>query len=117
MRHLVLFIIYAAVLTGCVSYKPDPHLVGHYEAPTGEAIDIQLDGRIVYFFHDKVDFIGLMNVEKRKPVVIHVIAPDTSPLVDTKILFSADNTEIQVQWPTPIRASDSSQRPTRYHAK
>lgn len=117
MRHLVFIIIYAAVLTGCVSHKPDPHLVGHYEAPTGEAIDIQLDGKIVYFFHDKVDFIGLLNVENRNPIVVHVIAPGAAPLVGTKILFSADKTEIQVQWPTSTQASNSSQRPTRYYAK
>lgn len=117
MRHLVLIIIYVALLTGCVSNRPDPHLVGHYEAPTGEAIDIQLDGRIVYFFQDKVDFIGMMNVEKRVPTVVHVIAPGDAPLVGTKILFSADNTEIQVQWPTSIQAPNSSQRPTLYYAK
>ena len=117
MSRLVFIIIYAAVLSGCVSYKPDPRLVGHYEATTGEAIDIQLDGRIVYFFHDQVDFIGLMNVEKRNPIAVHVIAPDTAPLVGTKILFSADKSEIQVQWPTSIQASNSSPRPTRYYAK
>lgn len=42
--------------------------------------------------------VGLVTIDQEEPLAIRVIAPDTSPLVGTKMTFSAERTRISVEW-------------------
>jgi len=101
MKVLATLII-CALFGGCLSYKLDQRVVGHFEAPTGEAIDIRPDGWITYVTEKKVERVGLVSIGKEEPLTVHVIAPDTSPLVGTKMVFSGDRKEIVVEWESAI---------------
>ena len=56
------------------------------------------DGRIVYVAGGKEEFVGLVTIDQESPLSIRVIAPDTSPLVGTKIIFTEDRTQASVEW-------------------
>lgn len=101
MKFLVALII-SALLAGCLGYQPDQRVVGNFKASSGEAIDIRHDGRIIFVSGGKQELIGLVTIAKDEPLSIHVIAPDTSPFVGTKIVFSSDRKEIKVEWPSAI---------------
>jgi hypothetical protein len=102
-------LIVSALLAGCLSYKPDQRVVGNFKALSGGAIDIRSDGRIIFVSGEKQELVGLVTIAREEPLSIHVIAPDTSPLVGTKIVFSSDRKEIKVAWQSAIVGSP---RPT-----
>jgi hypothetical protein len=113
MRVLALVVICVA-LVGCFSYKPDQRVVGRFGAPAGEVVDIRSDGRIIFIVGGKEELVGLVTIDQEEPLSIRVIAPDTSPLVGTKIVFSADGTQISVEWSAWRGAGPKGERPTEF---
>jgi hypothetical protein len=116
MKVALAFIL-TGLLTACVSYRSDPRVVGRFETPAGEALTIKPDGRIVYSGAGREEFVGLVTIGQEIPLSIRVIAPDTSPLVSTKISFSEDRRQIVVEWPAWQRASGTTRRPTTFEAR
>ena len=114
MKALISLLI-AVVLSGCVGYKPDQRVVGVFRAPAGEALDIMPDGRIVYVAGGKAEFVGLVTIDHESPLSVRVIAPDTSPLVGTKIVFSEDRGQVSVEWQNWKRAG--ADRPRTFEKK
>lgn len=113
MRALAVFMICAG-LAGCLSYKPDQRVVGRFRAATGEVLDIRPDNRIIFARGEKEELVGLVAIDGQEPLSIRVIAPDTSPLVGTHIVFSAEGTRISVEWPDWRNAGRESDRPTEF---
>jgi hypothetical protein len=114
MKALIL-LLFAVTLAGCVGYQPDKRVVGVFRAPAGEALDIKADGRIVYVAGGKEEFVGLVTIEQESPLSIRVFAPDTSPLVGTKIVFTEDRTQASVEWQDAKRSG--SERPRTFQKK
>lgn len=113
MRVSALVVICVA-LAGCFSYKPDQRVLGRFRAPAGEVIDIRSDGRIIFIAGAKKESVGLATIDREEPLSIRVIAPDTSPLVGTKIVFSAEQTQISVEWSEWRGAGPKGERPTEF---
>ena len=107
----------SVLLCACIGYRLDQRVVGRFEAAAGEAVVIRTDGRIHYVTAGKEEFVGLVTIDSEKPLSIRVIAPDTSPLVGTKITFSDDNRQIAVDWSPLQRPGMSANRPTAFRAK
>lgn len=114
MKAVILLFI-AAVLAGCSSYNPDQRVVGIFYATASEVLDIRPDGRIFYVAGGKKEFVGLVTIDQESPLSIRVIAPDTSPLVGTKIVFSEDQSRLMVEWPNWKRAG--TDRPGSFRKK
>jgi hypothetical protein len=97
-----------------LGYKPDQRVVGRFSAPGGEVVDIRSDGRITFVTGEGGELVGLVTVDEEEPLSVRVIAPDTSPLVGTKILFSPDRTRIRVEWAAWRPASTKGDKPTGF---
>jgi hypothetical protein len=108
-------LLFAATLAGCVGYQPDQRVVGVFRAPAGEELDIKADGRIVYIAGGREEFVGLVTIDQESPLSIRVIAPDTSPLVGTKIIFTEGRTQASVEWQDARRAA--TVRPIEFRKK
>ncbi len=113
MRLLAPIVICLA-LAGCVGYKPDQRVVGRFRAPAGEVVDIRSDGQIIFIGGGKKELVGLVTIDQEEPLAIRVIAPDTSPLVGTKITFLAERTRISVEWADWRDAGPKGGRPTEF---
>jgi len=105
-------LLVCVVLAGC--YQPDKRAVGHFEASSGESLDILPSGQIMFTAAEGKERVGLVTIVRDHPLTIRVIAPDTSPLIGTTIVFSADRREIFVEWRDYRQAGDGQSRPTRF---
>jgi hypothetical protein len=112
MKALSLILI-AAVLGGCVGYRPDQRVVGTFVASGGETVEINPDGWIVYAFGKKVERVGLVSIAQEAPLTVRVIAPDTSPWIGSQIVFSADRSSLAVDWQN-LRPAGAD-RPREFH--
>ena len=110
MRNLSLLLLLLLPL-GCIMYYPDQRVVGNFRAATGEVIDINSDGRIMYISTDRRELVGLVSIDNVEPLSIRIIAPDTSPLIGTVIVFSQNRKEIKVKW---MDFGDNVKRPTEF---
>jgi len=108
---LIIALFVCTLLGGCWSYQPDQRVVGRFHATSGEILEIRPDGRIVYEKEEKKVLVGLVTISKEAPLSIRVIAPDTSPLIGTKIVFSADRKEAEVEWQSAV---PSDAKPTSF---
>jgi hypothetical protein len=100
-------LIVCILLCGCISYNSDQRVVGRFKAPTGEVVVIRKDGLIVLQSDTKEERVGLVSISKNDPLTIHVLAPDTSPLVGTVIVFSENRNQIEVDWKSAVRPAAS----------
>ena len=102
------------LVAGCGRYQPDQRVIGRYQATGGEVLHIRSDGYIVFVREGKEEGVGLATVDEEEPLSVRVIAPDTSRLVGTKIVFNRDQSDIVVEWPKGGRAAQIV-RPTAFH--
>jgi len=116
MKSLAIVIL-CLVFSGCLSYRPDQRVVGRFQAVSGEVIDIRSDGAILFVSEKKDELVGLVSISKEDPLSIHVVGPDISRLVGTKIIFSADRSSIAVAWPDWQKAKNGIDRPTEFQNK
>ena len=106
-------IMMCVAVAGCLSFTPDPRVIGSFKATAGEVVDIRSDGRIFFASEKREEFVGLATISTQVPLSIHVVGPDTSPLVGTKIVFSPDGRSIEVEWPKWRRTGDRA-RPSKF---
>ncbi|HET7534857.1 MAG TPA: hypothetical protein VFJ90_00285 [Candidatus Didemnitutus sp.] len=102
------------IVAGCTSWLPDERVVGVFRADNGNAIEIRSNGRIYFEDDTKKEFMGMVTVTRDTPITIFITTPDPSPFAGTVIKFSADRTNIEVEWSDWRRTLRGEGPPTRF---